>query len=71
MRSTINDVAVWPAIEATEYTATPMSGTTLVWMATNDPPSAPANNLQRGISPLWTAIRKRVIPALTEGLTKA
>ena len=28
IRSTINDVAVWPAIEATEKSATPITGTT-------------------------------------------
>ena len=27
-RSTPNEAAVWPAIDATDYSATPMSGTT-------------------------------------------
>ena len=71
MRSTMSEVAVWPAIDATEYTATPMRGTTLVCIATNEPPSAPANNRQRGISPFLTALRSRDKPAFTAGLKSA
>ena len=64
MRSTINDIAVWPAIEATEKIATPIKGTIWVWIAIKLPPRDPANSFHRAIFFCEIAVRRFLIPAL-------
>ena len=71
IRSTINDVAVWPAMEATEKSATPIIGTMWDCTATKEPPSIPANSRQRGISRFTYVVFNLFNPSLIFGLKTA